>query len=33
MDAVIRRLGVTTLLAVLVGALAAPWLAFHPGNQ
>lgn len=33
MDAVIRRLGATTLLAALVGALAAPWLAPHPGNQ
>jgi hypothetical protein len=33
MDTVIRRLGAATLLAALMGALAAPWLAPHPGNQ
>jgi len=33
MDTVIRRLGAATLLAALVGALAAPWLAPHVGEQ
>ena len=33
MDTVIRRLGAATLLAALVGALAAPWLAPDVGEQ